>query len=227
MEPAGAASARAKVVDAVKQWPLWIFWAIALSLSVFVAVPAFENLIPEGPRSGVVFAMAVAWIFTGTKTVATIAHALREHKAASDSGVKFVITAIEDQCFWGVAQQPDGSFVTQISGHFLVKNRTDESLHLVKAKLIRPQIKGEVIHGGVIMQLPDRKIYGSAHVTGTFIPPQAVLPVSASIIIRGVPRQKKGVMKVRIEMAGANAEKACVIANMKCAQPGDNRAAGA
>jgi len=207
MEPTGAASAWTKVVDAVKQWPLWLFLAVALSLSVFIAVPAFRNLLPEGARTWVVFGMAVAWIFTATKGMATVVDAWRAHRAAAHAKIKFVITAIEGQCIFGVVKQPDGSFVTHIRGKFLVKNRTDEPLHLVTAKLLRPRIKGEVIQSGVITRLPDRDMYGSAHVTGNFIPPHITLPASASILIRGVPKLKKAVMKARIEMGGRERRK--------------------
>ena len=43
--------------------------------------------------------------------------------------IKFVITPIDHQCFWGVSKQSDGSFVTQISCHYLIKNRTEEPLY--------------------------------------------------------------------------------------------------
>src|SRR5205823_8528511 len=35
---------------------------------------------------------------------------------------RFVVTPIEHQCFWGVAKQFDGSFVTRVPGHYAIKN---------------------------------------------------------------------------------------------------------
>jgi hypothetical protein len=59
-----------------------LFLAVALSLSVFIAVPAFRELLPEGPRAWVVSVMVVAWIFSVTKGVAMVVDACRAHRAA-------------------------------------------------------------------------------------------------------------------------------------------------
>ena len=42
MDPSTGLSAR--FLNAIKEWPLWLLVAVALSLTVFVAVPAFRDL---------------------------------------------------------------------------------------------------------------------------------------------------------------------------------------
>jgi hypothetical protein len=109
-------------------------------------------------------------------------------QAASETRIKFVVTPVEHQCFWGVSKQVDGSFVTQVAGHFMVKNRTASPLHLMTARLNRPRIKGEILPGLLTMQPIDNNMHGTAHVSGHFIPPQYTLPVSATTLIRGLNR---------------------------------------
>jgi hypothetical protein len=120
-----------------------------------------------------------------------------------------------DQCFWTVTKQQDNSFVTQISGHFLVRNRTDEPLYLTTPRLVRPKIPGEILHGMLTMRSPRNQMHGTAHVAGHFIPPQATLPVSATLLIRGTPKQQSGPMNAVIEMADANAHKERVKVQIK------------
>ena len=101
-------------------------------------------------------------------------------EAASEARVKFIVTPIEHQCFWGDFKQVDGSVVTQVSGHFMVKNRA-ASLQLMAARLIAPRIKGEVLPGLLTMQAVGSRMHGTAWVSGHSIPAQAALPVAATI----------------------------------------------
>jgi hypothetical protein len=138
-----------------------------------------------------------------------------------DSKIKFLVTPINEQCVVGVAEQADGSFVTQIRGEFRVKNRMDEPLHLVTVRLIRPKIKGEIVQSFVSTRSLRGDVYGSENA----IPARHVLPVSVSIFIRGLPRHKKGAIKVRLEVGSANAEKAHAVANMRFFGPPPRSAA--
>jgi hypothetical protein len=145
--------------------------------------------------------------------------AWRARQAASEARIKFLVTPFGHQCFCGVSRQVDGSFVTQVSGHFMVKNRTTSPLHLMTARLIRPRIKGEILPGLLTMQAIDSNMHGTAHVSGYFIPPQYTLPVSATILIRGVPKQKSGMMDATIEMTDADANKEWIRLKIKCINP--------
>src|SRR5260370_26913790 len=119
--------------------------------------------------------------------------------------MKFVATPVEHRGFWGTARQQDGSIVTQVSGHCLIKNRTSDRLYLTTARLVRPRIKGEVLPSLLTMQAVNGNIHGTAHVSGHFIPPGATLPAAFTVLIRRAPRQKSGPMRAVLEFADADA----------------------
>jgi hypothetical protein len=81
--------------------------------------------------------------------------------------------------------------VTQVCARLLVKNRTTIPLALVRARLLKPKIRGEILNDDVSVRAVDRNIYGDAH-SGYVVPPGVTLPASAVIMIRGVPTKKLG-----------------------------------
>ena len=217
MEPVSTTTgAWARIADALKDWPFWLCVALALSLTALVLTPRFYTLLRPTAGTAVQFAAVVAWVLAVCGAAAPIAAAFRAYRAKAEARTKFVVTPIEQQCVWGVAKQSDGSFVTQVTGHFLVKNRTSENLYLVTSKLIRPKIKGEVLPGLLTMQAPDSDIHGTACVSGHFIPSGATIPVVALILIRGVPKQKSGTWSAILEVADANAHKQRVPLKLRC-----------
>lgn len=209
MEPIATASTAVKTANVVKDWPLWFFFAISVSLTVFVAVPMFRDAAPMTYRPFFLLAMIVAWAFFVSRASVTGLNALRLHKSTSEARRKFVITPVDDQCYWAISAQPDGSSVTQIVGRFMVKNRTNAALHLMKARLIKPRIKGAELPGMLSMQSVDSHMHGTAYTSGFFIPAEGTLPAAATILHRGTPIQKTGVLDAIIEIsdADANAER--------------------
>lgn len=115
-KPVTTTSALASIAAALKDWPLSLFAAVALTLSVFSAVPEFRELVSLRVARAV-----AAWIFAGCRAVTPAIRAFHAYRAALEARVHYVITPINHQCFWSVAKQPDNSVVTQVAGHFLVK----------------------------------------------------------------------------------------------------------
>jgi hypothetical protein len=194
---------------------LWLFTAIALTL--FSAVPDFRQLVAPATAHAIAFGAVAAWIFTGCRAVAPGFQAFQAYRATSDAQIRFVVTPIDHQCTWATAKQEDGSIVTQVSGHFLVSNRTDERLYLTTARLLRPKIRGKELAGLLTMRALDSNMHGTASVSGHFVPPKATLPASATILIRGMPRQIAGVMHAVVEFADADGYKERV--NLKLDNP--------
>jgi hypothetical protein len=211
MEPLTAAGVTetAKVAGMVKDWPLWLFFALALSLTVFMGVPAFRNLVPDEKQPFLWFAVIAAWIFVLMRGITAYA-AIRGTKTQREARRHFVITAIEAQCFWGVSKQTDGSLVTQISGHFMIKNRSSGKLHLMSGRLVKPKIKGEVLPGLLVTRNPGQNLYGTAHVSGNFIPAGEALPASWTYLVRGGPKQRSGPMRAVIEFSDADGHRETV-----------------
>ena len=125
---------------------------------------------------------------------------------------------IEDypNSFWDVATQPDGSLVTQFELRFMAKNLTSAPLHLLKAQLIRPKIRGELIRTIMSVRHPRQNIFGSERASGHFIPPDALLPISVRIYIRGAPKQTNArMMRVRVVVTDAVGNETPVTFNLK------------
>jgi hypothetical protein len=215
-EPISSAGAWTKIAGTLKDSPLWLLVGGALSLSVFLVVPQFGALVSRPIRSAVLFAAVVAWILTVCRSVAPAVQAWRLWRAEAQARIRFIITPIEHQCFWGVSRQTDGSVVTQVSGHFMVKNRTASNLHLMTARLVKPRLSGEVLPGLLTIRAVDSHMHGTAHVSGHAIPPNHTLPVSMTILIRSTPRQQAGMLDAIIEMADADANKERVRFALRC-----------
>ncbi len=202
VEPVSATTGTwAKIAAALKDWPLWLFVAVALSLTVFALVPEFRQLASPAAGSGVLFAAIVAWIFVVCRAVTPIVHAFHAYRTASEARVKYVITPIEQQCFWAVAKQPDNSFLTQIVGYFIVRNRTDERLYLTGIKVIKPKIPGQRLPGLLAVESPQPNMRGEVRPGRFFILPQSTSSLHATILIHGVPKQKSGDMSAVLEVA--------------------------
>jgi len=202
MDPSSGMWARA--LDSVKNWPLWLLVAIALSLTVFVAVADFRTLASPTTATALVYAAIVAWIFVLARAAKPITEAALTYLHYREQSRYFLVTPIEGQCHWGVSKQPDGSYVTQVAVQCMVKNRSTERVHIMKAHVIKPRIRGEVLPGLVVTRSQSANVFGTPHISGNFIGAGQTLPVGCTILIRGVPRQKSGPMQSKIEFEDAD-----------------------
>ena len=215
-DPINTAGIAAKVGDAVKSWPLWSWVAVALGLTALALAPPFRALVPAPYAPFLWFAVLMGWIVVATKSASHLPAWQSGREAHRTAQMNFVVTPIESQSFWAIAKQTDGSYVTQITVRCMVKNRTDEPLHLLKAKLMRPKISGEELPGLVTMQAPDSNMHGTAYVSGYNIPAGHTLPASATILHRGMPKQRSGTMTATIEFhdADTNRVRMPIVLNM-------------
>jgi hypothetical protein len=74
----------------------------------------------------------------------------------------------------------------------------------MKARIIRPKIKGKVLPGLVVTRAANAAAYGTPHVSGNFIGAGQTLPVSCTLLARGVPKQKSGPLRATIEIEDAD-----------------------
>lgn len=224
-DPINTTVVAAKVGDAVKSWPLWLLVAVALGLTTLALVPAFRALVPAPYAPFLWFAVLMAWIVVATKSASHLPASWTAREAHRAAQMKFFATPIESQSFWAIAKQTDGSYITQITVRCMVKNRTSEPLHLLKAKLIRPKLNGEELPGLVTMQTADSNMHGTAYVSGYHIPAGLTLPASATILHRGVPNQRSGTLAAVVEFhdADANRVRMPIVLNM-ASPPGPPKA---
>ncbi len=149
MDPSSGMWARA--LDSVKSWPLWLLGAIsALARRPMFAVPDFRALASPTTATALVYAVIVAWIFVLARAAKPVTEAVLTYLHYREQSRYFLVTAIEGQCHWGVSKQPDGSYLTQVAVHCMVKNRSTTPVHLMKARVIKPKIRGEVLPGLVV-----------------------------------------------------------------------------
>ena len=58
-----------RLSSAMKNWPLWSLFAVALSLSVVLAVPDFRRVVVSSGAIALTCAVVVAWIFVLTRAI--------------------------------------------------------------------------------------------------------------------------------------------------------------
>jgi hypothetical protein len=108
-------------------------------------------------------------------------------KKTRDERRRFHATPDPQQSLWSSSKQLDGSIVTEVVARLVVKNRTAEPLGLAHVRLVKPKIRGEIVHEDVSVRAVNQNIYGTAAHSGHLIPAKMSLPASASVMIRGVP----------------------------------------
>ena len=93
MEPISAIGALAKTAALLKDWPLWLFTAVALTLTVFSSTEEFWELLPPAGGRAIAFVAIAAWIFTGCRAVAPGIRAFHAYRDAAAARIRFVSDA--------------------------------------------------------------------------------------------------------------------------------------
>jgi hypothetical protein len=194
LESIGAST---KALAVLKDVPLWLLTAIAAFLLLFPFLPGAGALLRAPALSwigiaGILFAILAVCRLGNILIPAIRAMWLREERRT------FHLTLNDSQSFWSVAKQPDGSVVTQFVLRFMAKNRTTAPLYLLKSRVIRPKLRSEAMQDLVLVRAIEENLYGSAGVTGNYIPAAGLLPISVTILIRGKPKQTTGRLKMVI-----------------------------
>ena len=61
-----------RLSSAMKNWPLWSLFAVALSLSVVLVVPGFREVVVPSGAIALTCAVVVAWIFVLSRAIEPI-----------------------------------------------------------------------------------------------------------------------------------------------------------
>jgi hypothetical protein len=103
---------------------------------------------------------------------------------------RFYLTAVGSQNVWGTTRVlPDGSVNTQINAQLAVENFTDEVLHLVALRLVKPRIRGEVL-------VAHLDIVGDGAIAA-----RSTRQVATMLIVRGTPKRNYGVLDAVLSVA--------------------------
>jgi len=199
MEAGETAGAVTKVLEGLKALPLWLLAGLAASAGTLLWVPSFARSLPPAIRPWVVIAGVTFGVLAVARAIALLVERILVWRTVRDKRRRFHLTAEAQQSFWASAKQPDDSVVTQVVARLIVKNLAADPLGLARARLVKPRIRGEIVHEDVSVRAVDRNIYGDAAHSGHFIPAGMSLPATASVMIRGVPWRKLG-NQVRVKI---------------------------
>jgi len=217
LEPIAASNFFLKFLSAIDRLSSWLLACIAIFLVVFLWVPEFRTLAPTEWLPWIKCAAVLFGILAAGKIISLLLGFIPKRKAQFD--VRRFHVMPTHQCHWAITPQPNGSIVTQISGNFMVKNRTNASLQLLHAHVVKPKIRGELLQDLVLIKSEHSNMYGTSAVSGQAIPPGASLPIAITILYRGVPRQKHSELSAVIAFVDEEGNEQRVKTHFKAMHP--------
>ena len=192
MTPAEGTNFFAKLVEAIKDLPAWLLTAFAVAAGLLLFVPQINGELPRDYRPWLVIGVVLSGVLAAFKWINVLVAAWQAGRTEAKSRKTFHLTPIAQHCRWSVAKQSDGSLVTQIVADFAVKNQSAAPIGLIRARVIKPTIRGEVMQDMITVREQRGSMYGTAHTSDHRIAPGTSLPASVLVMIRGKPRQDEG-----------------------------------
>lgn len=193
MTPVDGSNSFTRFVEVVKDLPLWLFTAFAVAAALMLFVPQINGELPNNYRPWLVIGVVLFGVLAVAKLTSALVSIWRAERAETKARKTFYATPIAQHCRWSVAKQADGSLVTQIVAEFSVKNQSTTPIGLMRARVIKPTIRGEVLHDMITVRELRGHMHGTAYASGYRIAPGTSLPASAMVMIRGTPRKDEGV----------------------------------
>ena len=181
-EPVTAISgAVTKALTAIKDFPLWLLGGIALSLITFLCVPKLSAAVPQEARPWLTLGAVAAAILTACRLGSLVISHINSYRAKMEARRTFHLTPISHRSFWSAIRQKDGTIVSQIRAEFMAKNRTNKSLRLLTARVVKPNIPGDVLDVSLHTDVDSQ--YGDID----YLPQGTTIRLSVVIHIRGFP----------------------------------------
>ena len=192
MTPAEGPDLLAKVVGAVKDLPAWLLTALAVAAGLLLFVPQINGELPKDYRPWLVVSVVLFSVLAIFKWISVLITAWRAGRIEAKARKTFYMTPIARHCRWSVAEQADGSLVTQIVADFAVKNQSATPIGLMRARIIKPKIRGEVLSDMITVREQRGQMHGTAYTSDYRIAPETSLPARAMVMVRGKPRNDEG-----------------------------------
>jgi hypothetical protein len=223
MEPVTTSGITARIITALKDFPLWLLLGLAISATIcvlaFNCIPEFNRSVPTNLAPWFTLGAILFWSLAGCRFADRLIAAYRGKIAARHT---FHLTPIDNQGRWEAAKQPDGSVVTIVSADLIAKNRTEHPICLASARLIKPNIAGEAIQALVFPRLLNA--HDTEHVSGwnnpaCGVPACGVSQMSLTISIRGAPQQKTGTLAAVLAVSDEEGNEQRVKLQLKSMDP--------
>jgi hypothetical protein len=180
------------ILDTLKDTPLWLLTGVTLCFFVVPFVPGADQSIPPVAFGWMRIAGTIFFVLSLCRLGSIIIPITKTRIEQRASAATLYLTFHDQQSFWHISKQPDGSYVTQFALRFTARNLTDTPIHLLKARIIKPRLFGETLNSMVHTQQVESNFSGA----GYHIPPHGLAPISASLLFRARPRQRSGRMNV-------------------------------
>jgi hypothetical protein len=143
--------------------------------------PKLSAAVPQETRTWLTLGAVAATILTGCRFGSLVISQINSYRARLEARRTFYLTPMSQHSFWTATRQKDGTFVSQIRAALMAKNRTNKTLHLLTARVVRPNMPGEVLQV-FINTASDSSWHGV-----NALPPNDTILVSVNIMIRGFP----------------------------------------
>lgn len=178
-------SAVSSFLSTLRTLPVWVLGGLALAGYAVLYLPAFGGIDPTGFRTqwGV-----WVWIEALTFSMLTLARGLdgavteyRAHRTTAAARRALRLVPRHHQCWWHLAKQQDDSYASQIALDIEAANLTDHAVRIVKARLIRPKTKGELLHAVVMLPAAGSLYHSHKHA----VPPHDTVTASLHMMVRG------------------------------------------
>lgn len=182
------------LLSALEKLPCRVLVGLALSGIVFLFIPTVGN-------EGFEF-FRIQWknwiivwsvLFSSLSIVACIANYLKYRKSIKDKQ-RLKLFLHESECWWTIAKQQDGSYVSQISLKVDICNLSNSPIGFIKVRLIYPKTKSQVLHAEMILPA-----FGSPYHSKTNkVPPHETVKSSIDILVRDDLLSKGGKLRLTI-----------------------------
>ena len=179
-----------KATASFKDWPAWLFTALLVFFAILFFVPVDSADILKEYRPFFAIGLVLFAVVTPFKWSAIGWAAYRKYQ--SDSKARKTYHATVQRAHWVVTPQTDGSVVTQISVQLKIKNTSAASVGLMRARIIRPRIKGEILTDFITVRHQRAYAHGTPSGHDYRCEPGTVTPAQISMLIRGAPRCARG-----------------------------------
>ncbi len=181
-----------KLVETIKDLPAWLYTALAVAAGLMLFVPGINHEMPKETRPWLVGSVVLFGVLATFKWLDILIAFVRARHAAAQARKTFHVTVVPQQCRWAVAKQPDDSLMTQIHVAFSVKNISASPVGLTRVRLIKPRLRGEVLHDMVMIREQQGQMHGTALVSDHRVAAGTSLPGSATLHIIGRPPEADG-----------------------------------
>jgi hypothetical protein len=168
----------------IKSSPWWL--VAGLFVPLWIWTYEAPNSVPDPWKLIIIYSPAVLIFIGFFKIIDWLIKFTTKPKAET----QFYVTPQEQQCYWSCTQQQDKSWILSFVTRCVVKNKRDVPLLLLKARIVKPRIRGEMFQTLIL----PRAEHDMA------VPPFSAAPFLVSMDTKVAKDHKRGHVKAILEL---------------------------